>query len=164
MTVDDLIAQYRSPYSAPPILALAHPQGAMGSRGGLRSRGGLPAGRKAADSAALAPSPTLLSGLTADDVTPVGDIDFSKLNVATVTLSDGNVITVTGAASGEKHWVQLRSSKDAALDAKAAGRAFEIAPYQYDAIFRPVEQMLAPKPLPPGKTKAPPTKKPVPSP
>jgi len=125
---------------------------------------GVPPGRKAADSAALAPSPTLLSGLTADDVTPVGDIDFSKLNFATVTLSDGNVITITGAASGEKHWVQLRSSKDAALDAKAAGRAFEIAPYQYDAIFRPVEEMLAPKPLPPGKPKTPPTKKPVPSP
>ena len=125
---------------------------------------GVPPGRKAADSAALAPSPTLLSGLTADDVTPVGDIDFSKLNVATVTLSDGNVITITGAASGEKRRVQLRSSKDAALDAKAAGRAFEIAPYQYDAIFRPVEQMLAPKPLPPGKPKTPPTKKPVPPP
>ena len=125
---------------------------------------GVPPGRKAADSAALAPSPTLFSGLTADDVMPVGDIDFSKLNVATVTLSDGNVITITGAASGEKHWVQLRSSKDAALDAKAAGRAFEIAPYQYDAIFRPEEQMLAPKPLPPGKPKTPPTKKPVPSP
>ena len=125
---------------------------------------GVPPGRKAADSAALAPSPTLLSGLTADDVTPVGDIDFSKLNVATVTLSDGDVITITGAASGEKRRVQLRSSKDAALDAKAAGRAFEIAPYQYDAIFRPVEQMLAPKPLPPGKPKTPPTKKPVPSP
>jgi hypothetical protein len=106
---------------------------------------GVPPGRKAADSAVLAPSPTLLSGLTVDDVMPVGDIDFSKPMVATVTLSDGNAITITGAAKGDKHWLQLRSSKDATLNAKAAGRAFEIAAYLFDAIFRPVEQMLVPK-------------------
>src|SRR5258708_34920882 len=85
---------------------------------------GVPPGRKAADSFLIAPAPTAFSGLTADDVTPVGDVDFSKATVATVTLSDGNVITMTGAVVGDKHWVQLRASKDAALDAKSAGRAF----------------------------------------
>jgi hypothetical protein len=118
---------------------------------------GAPKGRNAADSAVLAPSPTGYSGLTADDVAPVGDIDFSQATVATVTLSDGNVITMTGAASADKHWVQVRASKDPALDAKSAGRAFEIAGYRYDAIFRPLEQLLVPKEPPPAAHKAAPS-------
>jgi Domain of unknown function (DUF4340) len=143
--------------------------GAVGAAGAaVFALEGVPPGRKAADSAALAPSPTTYSGLAADDVTPVGDVDFSKAAVATVTLSDGNVITLTGAASGDKHWVQLQASKDAALNAKAVGRAFEIAGYRYDAIFRPLEQLLVPKGLPPAAHKAAPaakpTKKPVPAP
>ena len=129
-------------------------------------------GRKPADAASLAPSPTAYSGLTADDVTPAGGIDFSKATVATVTLSDGNAITMTGAAVGDKHWLQLQASKDPALNAKAAGRAFEIAGYRFDAIFRPLEQLLVPKAPPPAARKtAPaaspalsPTKKPVPAP
>ena len=112
---------------------------------------GVPPGRKAADSVQLAPSPTAFSGLTIDDVTPVGDVDFSKATVATVTLSDGNVITMTGAVVGDKHWVQLKASKDAALDAKSAGRAFDITGYRFDAIFRPLEQLLVPKETPATK-------------
>ena len=112
---------------------------------------GVPPGRKAAESATLAPSPTAFSGLTADDVTPVGDIDFSKATVATVTLSDGNVIAMTGVVVGDKHWVQLKASKDTALDAKTAGRAFDIAGYRFDAIFRPLEQLLLPKETPATK-------------
>ena len=115
---------------------------------------GVPVGRKAADPAMLAPSPTTFGGLTADDVTTVGDIDFSKATVATVTLFDGSVITVTGATSGDKHWVHLQAGKDAALNAKAAGRAFEIAGYRYDAIFRPLEQLLVPKESPAAKKRS----------
>ena len=61
------------------------------------------------------------------------------------------MITITGAAAaavGDKHWIQLQASKDAALNAKTAGRAFEMAGYRYDAIFRPLEQLLVPKPPP----------------
>jgi uncharacterized protein DUF4340 len=122
---------------------------------------GVPPGRKAAGAASLAPSPSDLSGLTADDVTPVGNVDFSKATVATMTLSDGNVITVTGAVVGDKHWVLLKASKDAALDAKAAGRAFDIAGYRFDAIFRPLEQLLVPKETPAAKKGS---AKPVPAP
>jgi hypothetical protein len=114
---------------------------------------GVPSGRKAADSASLAPSPTALSALTADDVMPAGDVDFSKATVATVTLSDGNVITLTGAAVGDKHWIQLQESKDAAVNAQTAGRAFEVPSYRFDAIFRPLEQLLVPKAPPPGAAK-----------
>jgi len=112
---------------------------------------GVPPGRKEADSMQLAPSPTAFSGLTADDVTPAGDVDFSKATVATVTLSDGNVITVSGAVVGDKHWILVKASKDAALDAKTAGRAFDVAGYRFDAIFRPLEQLLVPRETPAAK-------------
>jgi hypothetical protein len=108
----------------------------------------VPAGRKAVDAHALAPSNTVLGSLTAEDVAAASDIDFSKPSEAIFTLSDGSVITVTGAPAGDKHWIQLKSSKDAALTAKTQGRAFELAGYRYDAIFRPLEQLLAPKEAP----------------
>jgi hypothetical protein len=110
----------------------------------------VPHGRKAADAAALAPSPTTYSGLTADDVTPVGGVDFSKATVATLTTADGNVLTLTGVTIADKHWIQVQATKDADLNAKAAGRAFEISGYRYDAIFRPLEQLLVPKEPSPG--------------
>jgi hypothetical protein len=131
--------------------------------GGNFTLEGVPAGRKAAESAVLAPSPTTFGGLTADDVAPAGDIDFSKATVATLTQADGNVITLTGATSGDKHWLEMQASKDAALNAKSAAHAFEIASYRYDAIFRPLEQLLVPKPAPPAAT-GPAAKKPVPVP
>jgi Domain of unknown function (DUF4340) len=115
---------------------------------------GVPPGRKAADPASLAPSQTTYSALTADDVTPAAGIDFGKATVATLTLSNGNVITMTGATSGDKHWVSLQASKDAALTALAAGRAFEVSGYRFDAIFRPLEQLLVPKEPTPGAKKA----------
>jgi hypothetical protein len=129
--------------------------------GGSFELDGVPPGRKAADAAMLAPSPTTYSGLTADDVGAPGDIDFSKPTTAAVTLSNGNVITLTGAVSGDKHWVQLQASKDPALNAKTAGRAFELTGYRYDAIFRPLEQLLVPKPPPPAANKAAPAAKPT---
>ncbi len=115
---------------------------------------GVPAGRKPVDAAALAPSPTTYSAITAEDVAAASDIDFSKPTVASVTLSDGSVVTLTGALSGGKRWVQIKSSKDAAFNAKATGRAFELSGYRYDAIFRPLEQLLVPKEPPPAAKKA----------
>ena len=129
------------------------------ARGGDFVLDGVPPGRKAAEPASLAPSPTTYSALTADDVTPAAGIDFGKATVATLTLSNGNVITMTGATSGDKHWVSLQASKDAALNAMAAGRAFELSGYRFDAIFRPLEQLLVPKEPPPGTHKAKPTTK-----
>jgi hypothetical protein len=112
---------------------------------------GVPSGRQAADSNALAPSPTTFSNLNDDDVAAVGDIDFSKPSTVTLTLSDSSVITLTGAAVGEKRWIQVAAPKSAVLSAKANGRAFEIASYRYDQIFKPLEQLLVPKPVPSAK-------------
>lgn len=116
---------------------------------------GVPAGRKALQSTALAASTNALSSLDADDVAPAGSIDFSQSAQATVTLSDGNVVTLTGVVVGDKHWIQVTSTKDAVLTAKAAGRAFDIAPYRYDGIFKPLDQLLVPRETPAPKGSAP---------
>jgi hypothetical protein len=110
---------------------------------------GVPSGRQAADSQTLAPSPAHFSNLTVEDVVPAGDIDFSKPSTVTVTLADGSVITFTGAVIGDKRWIKVAAPKDAVLSAKANGRAFEMASYRYDGIFRPLELLLVPKPPPP---------------
>jgi Domain of unknown function (DUF4340) len=127
---------------------------------------GAPSGRQAADSNALAPSPTAFSNLNDDDVSALAEVDFSKPSTVTLTLSDGSVITLTGAVVGEKRWIQVAAPQDATLSTKASGRAFEIASYRYDQIFRPLEQLLVPKPAPPAKpapssTPAPSAKKPA---
>jgi hypothetical protein len=126
---------------------------------------GTPSGRQAADPQTLTPSPTILSSLAAEDVAAVGDVDFSKPSVVTIAMSDGGTMTFTGAVIGDKHWIQVAAPKDAALNAKTSGRAFEIAGYRYDLIFKPLEQLLVPKPAPPSAKPAPPSvKKPAPAP
>jgi hypothetical protein len=119
---------------------------------------GVPSGRKAADPQLLAPSPTAYSGLTADDVAVAGDLDFSKPSTATLTLSDGKIVAFTGTAIGDKRWIQVTQPTDVALTARTAGRAFEIPSYRYDAIFRPLEQLLIPKPAPADKKNTAPKK------
>ena len=81
----------------------------------------------------------------------MGAIDFGRSSQAIVTLSDGIVLTLTGAVIADKHWLQVQASKDAALPAKAQGRAFEVASYRYDAIFKPLDQLLVPKETPAPK-------------
>jgi hypothetical protein len=127
---------------------------------------GVPSGRQAADPQTLAPSPTMLGNLAAEDVAAAGDIDFSKPSSTVVTLADGGVITLTGAVIGEKRWIQVAAPKDAGLSAKANGRAFEIAAYRYDGIFKSLEQLLVPKPAVPEAKKPVPSnaKKPAPAP
>jgi hypothetical protein len=115
---------------------------------------GVPNGRQAADADTLAPSAATFSNLADDDVAPVGDIDFSKPSTVTLALADGSLITLTGAAVGEKRWIQVAAPKDASLSAKTSGRAFEIANYRYEQIFKPLEQLLVPKPVPSAKPAA----------
>jgi Domain of unknown function (DUF4340) len=114
-----------------------------------------PAGRKLQDAKALAPSGSALNSLTADDVAAASSIDFSKSSQAIFTLADGNVITVTGAAADDKHWIEVQSTKDTALNAKTQNRAFEVAGYRFDAIFRPLEQLLVPKETKPATPPSP---------
>jgi Domain of unknown function (DUF4340) len=111
----------------------------------------VPATRKAAEPPVLAPSPTAFQGLTAEDVAAAADIDFSKPSVVTLTMADGSTVTLTGTAAGDKRWIQVAAPADAKLNARTHGRAFEIASYRYDYIFRPLEQLLVPKKPPAPK-------------
>ena len=138
--------------------------GAAAAAGSTFTLTGMPSGRKAADSELLAPSPTSFGGLTADDVGAPGDLDFSKASIVTLTLSDGSIVTFTGTAIGDKHWIQVAQPSDAALTARTAGRAFEIPAYRYEAIFKPLEQLLVPKSAPAKKNGASVPKKSMPSP
>jgi hypothetical protein len=125
---------------------------------GFALDGAPPAGRKLLDPKELAPSATALTGLSADDVAAASAIDFGKPSQAIFTLADGNVITLTGTAAGDKRWIEVKSSKDAALDAKAQNRAFEVASYRFEAIFRPLDQLLVPKETKPATPPAAPAK------
>jgi len=124
---------------------------------GTFSLEGAPADRKPLDGSALAPAQTTFTGLDAEDVSALDGIDFGKPFIVTVTLTDGDVLTLTGAVADTKHWIKVQSSKDAVLTARAQGRAFEVPSYRYDAIFKPLEQFLVPKP--PPAVKAPPKKR-----
>lgn len=152
------IARVPPPAAAPPPAGAAKPAMAPAAEGDAFKLDAVPAGREAADPASIAPSPTTYNGVPADDVAAATGIDFSKASVAELDLSDGSTLTLTGTVAGDKHWIKLQSSKDADLNARLQGRAFEIASYRYDAIYRPLEQLLKPKPL-----KAAPATKPVPS-
>jgi hypothetical protein len=116
----------------------------------------VPTGRTALDAKALAPSPMAFGNLTALDVAPAATVDFSASDTATLSLSDGNVLTLRGSAVGEKRWLTVESSKDAALSAKTRGHAYALAAYRYDAIFRPLEQLLQPKSAPARQASSPP--------
>lgn len=104
-----------------------------------------PPGRKALDAHALAPSASMLRALDAEDVTAASAMDFSGATRAVITLAGGDTITLEGLAVGDKHWIRVQAEKDAALAAKAKDRAFEVAGYRYDAIFRPLDQLLVAK-------------------
>jgi len=123
---------------------------------------GVPNGRKAAEAALLAPSSSTFGGLTADDVAVPGDLDFSNPSIVTVAMSDGNVVTFTGASVGDKRWIQIAATQDPVLTAKTAGRAFEIPAYRYETIFKPLEQLLVPKPSPAQEKAAGEVKSPAP--
>jgi hypothetical protein len=142
------VAAPATPAATAAIAATAAPAAPTPSKFVLE---GVPSGRQAADSNVLAPSPSTFGNLDDDDVAPVGDIDFSKPSIVTLALADGSVITLTGASVGEKRWIQVAAPKDASLSAKTTGRAFEIANYRYDQIFKPLEQLLVPRPAPSAK-------------
>jgi hypothetical protein len=122
---------------------------------------GAPAGRKPADSPTLAPSPAVFGSLTADDVAPIAEIDFSKPVSTVVTMKDGSTVSLTGTVLGDKHWIQINAPKDEALKARTAGRAFQIAGYRYDGLFRPLDQLLVPKEAPQHPKPPPPAKQPA---
>jgi hypothetical protein len=85
--------------------------------------------------------------LNAEDVAPLDTVDFNKPLNASVNLPDGTAVSLTGAAVGDKRWIQIDAAKNPTLAEKTRRRAFAIATYQYDSLFHPpAEKPLAAKP------------------
>ena len=78
-----------------------------------------------------------LADLSALDVAAADGVDMKGAMTATVTLTDGVLITLTGVTAQDKHWLIVKSSADTALTEKARGRAYEISASRYDSIFKP---------------------------
>ena len=106
----------------------------------------VPPGREANDASTLAPSSTTFNAVPADDVAAASSIDFAKSAALDIRMLDGSTYSINGTVIADKHWITVTASKDDALNTRAHGRAFEIASYRYDALFRPLEQLLKPNP------------------
>lgn len=105
---------------------------------------GAPSGRKPLEAHALAPAQSLLTGLMAEDVATASTADRVGESQVVITLTDGNVLTLTGSVRAEQHWVAVQATKDGVAPGAARDHVYRIASYRYDAIFKPLEQLLEP--------------------
>ncbi len=108
-----------------------------------------PPGRQPNEASLLAPSASTFSGVTAEDVADASTVDFSKGSLLRIGMQDKGSDVLRGVVVGERHWLQIAATSDAALAKRTAGRAYDLAGYRYDALFRPLEQLLKPKPTQP---------------
>ena len=154
----------------------------------------VPKGRKPASSMSLNAQGETLIGFNFDDMRPVPASAAAATDHATFRTFDGQVVEFAGRKEGEKAYVTVRASRDAALAAqfpepaaapaaepaatpavtpaatpatpaaaaapaakpadqtverlttRASGREFEIPLYKYESLFRPLEDLLEPKP------------------
>lgn len=114
-------------------------------------------GPGAADSIAAS-----LAGLTLEDVQKGTAPADAKVSHVVFRTFDGLELDVAGRQDGTRSLIALAArstSADAAaetqrLDARLAGWEFEIPQYKYGAIFRPLEDLLQPRPEPKKKEPA----------
>jgi hypothetical protein len=113
---------------------------------------GVPKGRELSSPGAANPLAGTLAGLTLDDVRrPPADAAPEQ---ATYETFDGLQLAITGRKDGDRRFIAVTPSSTAkesakesqALEARLKGWEFEIPGYKYDSIFRPLEELLAPKP------------------
>jgi hypothetical protein len=78
-----------------------------------------------------------LVDLSALDVAAADSLEVKGATTAIFTLSDGGVITLTGVAVQDKHWIILAASTDTALTERTRGRAYEISASRFDSIYKP---------------------------
>lgn len=114
----------------------------------------IPKGRELADPAAPASQAGGLAGLQLDDVRKASAL--APAATATFQTSDGLALTLTGLKVGETRYLTVAATgtapaaqqKAREINARLAGWEFEVPGYRYDALFRPLEQLLKPKPTP----------------
>jgi hypothetical protein len=129
----------------------------------------VPKGRELSSPGAGNPVAGDLTTLQLDDVrhaTP----DAKPTASATFHTFDGLEVKVDGFLEGDRHFLALTASSTAketeaeaqTLAARLKGWQFEVPPYKYDALFRPLEDLLKkPEPKPEKKADAKPAKKPT---
>jgi Domain of unknown function (DUF4340) len=112
---------------------------------------GIPKGREISNPTAADPIAGSLSSLTLDDVQhPPATVDPKSVSHATFRTFDGLSLDVAGRKDGTRTLVSVAAtSTDKASEAQAAtlnaqtkGWEYEIPAYKYDAIFRPLEDLL----------------------
>jgi hypothetical protein len=117
---------------------------------------GIPKGRELTMPTAGNAAASALTGLTLDDVRRAMQPAQEPRDRARATFVtfDGLTVELTGHKEGERHYVSgtaKSAAKESAaeagkMNARLAGWEFEIPAYKYDAIFKPLEEMLAEKP------------------
>ena len=115
----------------------------------------IPKGRELADPAAAASQGGVLAGLQLDDVRKAGSLPAA--GHADFLTRDGLLLVISGIQDAEQRYLTVVASTPAAnaapavqarareLNARLAGWEFEVPGYRYDALFRPLEQLLKPK-------------------
>jgi len=114
----------------------------------------LPRGRALSSAGAANAVAGDLAAFALDDVrkAPEGAADPSptKAQRAVFRTFDGLEVEVEGQKEGDQHWVTLTPRSSARetmeeaqrIDERVKGRQFEIPAYRYDALFRPLEELL----------------------
>lgn len=130
----------------------------------------LPKGRELTSAGVANPIASALSSLTLDDVAKAGSSPDPKAPHTLYRTFDGLEVEAAGRKDGTRALVSLTArstaketeAEAAKLNARLSGWDFEIPDYKYEAIFRPLEELLkkppepvkkAAKTLAPGKAK-----------
>jgi hypothetical protein len=115
----------------------------------------IPKGRELTDASAPSAQAAGLAGLQLDDVRKAGSV--AAVAHASFHTRDGLVLAIAGIQDAEQRYITVVAAPEAAagqpdaqsrardLNARLSGWEFEIPGYRYDALFRPLEQLLKPK-------------------
>ncbi len=115
----------------------------------------IPKGRELANPTAADPIAGSLAGLQLDDAqhAPAQPVDAKTLSHATFKTFDGQQFDVSGRKDGTRTLIAVTASA-ADQNAPLQGWEFEIPAYKFDAIFRPLEDLLKKLPEKPQPKKA----------
>jgi Domain of unknown function (DUF4340) len=114
----------------------------------------LPKGRRLSSPSAANPVAESLAGLTLDDVRrPPSEGESTELDVAKFRTFDGLELELHGRKDGDKRLVTVTatasqgavSAEAQSIEKRLKDRELEIPGYKYEAIFRPIDELLAPK-------------------
>jgi hypothetical protein len=119
----------------------------------------IPKGRELTNPTAADPIAGSLASLTLDDVRKAAGQSDSKVSHVVFVTFDGLELDVSGRKDGTQPYISIvarSTAKDTEaeaqkLNARLQGWEYEIPGYKYDALFRPLEDLLAKPPEPPKK-------------